>query len=189
MHTDANGLYAILDIAPTASEHVIRKAYRRRAKQLHPDVNPDCTSDFIALKRAYDTLANPAARAEYDRACSIPIPRPAPGAPPFPTPPARRPRATTSYGLAFALMTAFALLALALLVSFTGPPPIPDAPLAAAGDRPSRAAKSGDEAAAPGVHLDAAPDAAPTGQPGPGLGGPRTTWLPFPARNDPGPHW
>src|SRR5206468_8556530 len=39
---------------PTASEQLIRAASHRRAKEVHPDVSPDRTSEFVALKGAYD---------------------------------------------------------------------------------------------------------------------------------------
>ena len=34
-------LYALLDVARDADADAIKKAYRRIARQLHPDVNPD----------------------------------------------------------------------------------------------------------------------------------------------------
>ena len=60
--------YATLGIAPTASPAEIRRAYRERARRLHPDVNraPDAAARFAALTEAYETLADPARRRAYD---------------------------------------------------------------------------------------------------------------------------
>jgi curved DNA-binding protein CbpA len=63
--------YAILEIFQTSSEDDIRRAFRRKAKALHPDVAADrARSDelFIELLEAYQILTNPDTRAEYDRA-------------------------------------------------------------------------------------------------------------------------
>src|SRR4051794_37358514 len=61
MHTDTDQFYATLGVAPTASEHVIRTAFRRRAKEVHPDVTGDASEDFVALKQAYDVLSDASA--------------------------------------------------------------------------------------------------------------------------------
>src|SRR5438874_6234770 len=60
--------YAILGLATTASPAEIRRAYRERARRLHPDVNraPDAAARFAALTEAYDTLSDPARRHAYD---------------------------------------------------------------------------------------------------------------------------
>src|SRR2546423_5529093 len=62
--------YATLGLAPTASPAEIRRAYRERARRLHPDVNraPDAAARFAALTEAYETLSDPAHRHAYDRA-------------------------------------------------------------------------------------------------------------------------
>ncbi len=61
-------LYDILGIAPSATIEQIRKAYRSRAKSLHPDVNTtvDAGSKFSELATAYETLSDARRRAEYD---------------------------------------------------------------------------------------------------------------------------
>src|SRR2546423_8270526 len=60
--------YAILGLTPTASPAEIRRAYRERARRLHPDVNraPDAAARFATLAEAYETLSDPARRRAYD---------------------------------------------------------------------------------------------------------------------------
>ena len=136
MHRDAHGFYAILDVDPTSSDQAIRRAFRRRAKELHPDIIPDRAPEFIALKRAYDTLSNPSTRAEYDRACSgAEERRPASASRPPPpsanVAPIRRPTGKISaYAFAFTLMTAITFLFVSLLFSLVGSPPPPSPSIA-----------------------------------------------------------
>lgn len=62
--------YQILSVERDASESEIRKAFRLRAKQIHPDHNPDdpdANAKFITLKKAHDLLVDPVARGNYDR--------------------------------------------------------------------------------------------------------------------------
>lgn len=60
--------YDVLGVAPTASSAEIRRAYRERARRLHPDINQaaDAAERFAALTEAYDTLCDPARRRAYD---------------------------------------------------------------------------------------------------------------------------
>ena len=53
--------HEILGVPPTADADEIRRVYRRRALELHPDHNdaPDAGEAFIALKRAYDEICDP----------------------------------------------------------------------------------------------------------------------------------
>ena len=68
--------YALLGLERSASEGAVRAAYRRRALRLHPDRFPNATQAereaatrrFQALAGAYETLSDPALRAEYDAA-------------------------------------------------------------------------------------------------------------------------
>ncbi len=63
-------LYAILGVSRTASHSDIRRAYKRKAKDLHPDLNPGdkVKSDgFKAASAAYEILGDDAKRAQYDR--------------------------------------------------------------------------------------------------------------------------
>ncbi len=63
-------LYIVLGIQPAATEDDIRRAFRQRAKAVHPDLNPQdagwAHQQFQRLNEAYDTLSDQALRAEYD---------------------------------------------------------------------------------------------------------------------------
>ncbi|WP_417483347.1 DnaJ C-terminal domain-containing protein [Maricaulis sp.] len=61
--------YKILGVAKTATADEIRKAYRKLAKELHPDANPDnkaAEERFKNVSQAFKTLSDPKSRAEYD---------------------------------------------------------------------------------------------------------------------------
>lgn len=58
-------LYAILGITKSATLEEIRKAYRRRAKKLHPD-HGGSVEAFGELALAYETLSDGGSRAHYD---------------------------------------------------------------------------------------------------------------------------
>jgi molecular chaperone DnaJ len=62
-------LYDLLGVTRDADADTIKRAYRRLARQLHPDVNPDpATQDrFKEVSRAYEVLSDPQKRAAYDR--------------------------------------------------------------------------------------------------------------------------
>ena len=63
-------LYAELGVARGASEPEIKKAYRKLAKELHPDRNKDnpaATARFSKVTQAYDILTDKDKRAQYDR--------------------------------------------------------------------------------------------------------------------------
>ncbi len=63
-------LYSTLGIPRTASEADIKSAYRKLAKELHPDRNkdnPNAAEKFSEVTRAYDLLSDKAKRAQYDR--------------------------------------------------------------------------------------------------------------------------
>ena len=60
--------YANLGISPSATTEEIRRAFRQLALRYHPDVNrsPEATDKFQEITVAYQTLIDPARRAEYD---------------------------------------------------------------------------------------------------------------------------
>lgn len=63
-------LYSTLGVARGASEADIKKAYRKLAKELHPDRNkdnPKATERFSKVTQAYDILTDKDKRAQYDR--------------------------------------------------------------------------------------------------------------------------
>src|SRR6476620_3818949 len=61
--------YEVLGIAKSASEDDIKKAFRAKARQLHPDVNkaPDAETQFKEVSEAYEVLIDADKRAAYDR--------------------------------------------------------------------------------------------------------------------------
>lgn len=62
--------YEILEVPRDASAEDIKKAYRRLARQYHPDANPgdeEAEHRFKELAAAYEVLSDPDKRARYDR--------------------------------------------------------------------------------------------------------------------------
>jgi len=61
--------YDVLGVSRGASEDEIRSAYRKLARQYHPDVNksPDAAKRFAEITEAYDVLSDQEKRQQYDR--------------------------------------------------------------------------------------------------------------------------
>jgi DnaJ-class molecular chaperone len=69
-------LYKTLGVAETADEATIKKAYRKLAKDLHPDVTGDDkkkTERFKEINEAYAVIGDPQKRREYDRLKHAPV--------------------------------------------------------------------------------------------------------------------
>jgi molecular chaperone DnaJ len=58
--------YKVLGVADTATDKEIGRAYRKLAKQYHPDANPGSEDRFKEVSAAYDVLGDSAKRKEYD---------------------------------------------------------------------------------------------------------------------------
>jgi curved DNA-binding protein len=70
MPTTKQDYYAILGVSRNATEKEIRQAYRRLARQYHPDLNPgdkQAEARFKEIGEAYEVLSDPEKRAKYDR--------------------------------------------------------------------------------------------------------------------------
>ncbi|CAH1388670.1 unnamed protein product [Nezara viridula] len=63
-HTE---LYDVLGVSRTASENEIKKAYRKLAKEFHPDKNPHAGDRFKEISFAYEILSDDRKRDMYDR--------------------------------------------------------------------------------------------------------------------------
>ncbi|HXN61188.1 MAG TPA: molecular chaperone DnaJ [Acidimicrobiales bacterium] len=58
--------YKVLGVVPTASDKEITRAYRKLAKEYHPDANPGSEERFKEISAAYDVLGDADKRKEYD---------------------------------------------------------------------------------------------------------------------------
>ena len=63
--------YQVLGVTREASPEEIKRAYRRKAKEFHPDKNPKeratAEEEFKQVAESYEVLSDPDKRAQYDR--------------------------------------------------------------------------------------------------------------------------
>src|SRR5665213_1759838 len=58
--------YQVLGLTSSATDKEITRAYRKLAKQYHPDTNPGSEERFKEISSAYDVLGDESKRKEYD---------------------------------------------------------------------------------------------------------------------------
>ena len=69
---ESRDYYETLEVERTASEAKVRDAFRKLAREYHPDVNPDnqeAERRFKEINEAYQVLGDPAKRRQYDEDC------------------------------------------------------------------------------------------------------------------------
>lgn len=59
-------LYDVLGVSSTATQDEIKKAYRKLAKEHHPDMGGGDQEDFVKVRKAYETLGSVSKRSKYD---------------------------------------------------------------------------------------------------------------------------
>ncbi|MFI5349027.1 MAG: DnaJ C-terminal domain-containing protein [Elusimicrobiota bacterium] len=72
MANEYKDYYATLGVAKSASPDEVKKAYRRLAREHHPDLHPEknkasASEKFKGINEAYEVLSDPAKRAKYDQ--------------------------------------------------------------------------------------------------------------------------
>src|SRR6187549_1969488 len=65
----AKDYYEVLGVSRTSTKEEIRQAFRRLARQFHPDINkaPDAEAQFKEINEAHEVLSDDEKRARYDR--------------------------------------------------------------------------------------------------------------------------
>src|SRR5216683_2755580 len=69
MASNKRDYYEVLGVSHSASDDELKKAFRRLAKQYHPDANKEQGAEarFVEINEAYEVLSDPQKRAAYDR--------------------------------------------------------------------------------------------------------------------------
>ena len=62
--------YAVLGVSREASDDAIKKAYRHKAKQFHPDVSVGDEEQLKTINQAYAVLSDPEQRKQYEQSIS-----------------------------------------------------------------------------------------------------------------------
>jgi len=76
VHPEAVDYYAVLQVAPGTAMAGIKRAYRERSKQLHPDKRSEAdTAQFLRVARAHEILTHPGLRYAYDRGENVDDPK------------------------------------------------------------------------------------------------------------------
>ncbi|KAH9304831.1 hypothetical protein KI387_009235, partial [Taxus chinensis] len=70
-YSSSSSFYDVLSVSSNVSEREIKSTYRRMALKYHPDVclsldKEECTSKFLQVQQAHDTLSDPSLREDYD---------------------------------------------------------------------------------------------------------------------------
>ena len=133
MNADPKGYYAQLAVPPGATAEEIAAAFRRRARIVHPDVpGTGDAAAFVALKAAYDVLADRSRRTDYDRSVLPPSPPPPPvwaGSATAPkAPPTRKRSPHPGFFVSLALLSLAAVAAVLVLVRLASPDAEPQPP-------------------------------------------------------------
>jgi curved DNA-binding protein len=74
----AKNFYELLGVSQKATPEEIKKAYRKLARQYHPDINPnnrEAERKFKEINEAYETLSDPVKKTEYDQILANPAGR------------------------------------------------------------------------------------------------------------------
>lgn len=97
--------YVVLGVRRGATDGDIRRAYKRLARQYHPDINPgdrEAAARFRDISRAFETLADPDRRKRYDAGDVPALVTPAPGFAGFDFSPRVHAEPSTTFGISFA---------------------------------------------------------------------------------------